>query len=90
MKINKNLSFNSKLFSILKFIAINNPANAKKFKKELDKKITDLTNMPLKYRQSIHYDDIETRDLIFKGYTIPYLIDNDVIVILDIFKWEDK
>lgn len=90
MIINKNPSFNSKLLSILKFIAINNPANAKRFKIELDKKITDLTNMPLKYRQSIHYDDVETRDLIFKGYTIPYLVDNDVIVILDIFKWEDK
>ncbi len=90
MIINKNPSFNSKLFSILKFIAINNPVNAKRFKIELDKKITDLTNMPFKYRQSIHYDDTDTRDLIFKGYTIPYLIDNDVIVILDIFKWEDK
>lgn len=90
MIINKNPSFNSKLFSILKFIAINNPASAKRFKIELDKKITDLTNMPLKYRQSIHYDDMQTRDLIFKGYTIPYLVDNDVIVILDIFKWENK
>ncbi len=90
MIINKNPSFNNKLFSILKFIAINNPANAKRFKIELDKKITDLINMPLKNRQSIHYDDVQTRDLIFKGYTIPYLVDNDVIVILDIFKWANK
>ncbi|MDD5373460.1 MAG: type II toxin-antitoxin system RelE/ParE family toxin [Sulfurimonas sp.] len=90
MIINKNPSFNSKLFSILKFIAINNPVNAKRFKRELDNKITDLTNMPFKCRQSVHYDDTYTRDLIFKGYTIPYLIDNDMIVILDIFKWEDK
>ena len=31
-------------------------------------------------------------DLIFKGNTIPYLIDNDNdrIVILDIFKWVDR
>jgi len=90
MRIEKNPSFNDKLLSILKYIAINNPANAKKFKKELDKKITALLNMPFKYRQSTHHDDLNTRDLIFKGYTIPYIIDNDVIIIIDIFKWEDK
>ncbi|MDT8339129.1 MAG: type II toxin-antitoxin system RelE/ParE family toxin [Sulfurimonas sp.] len=90
MRIEKNPSFNDKLFSILKYIAINNPANAKKFKKKLDEKITALVNMPFKYRQSIHFDDLNTRDLIFKGYTIPYIIDNNVIIIIDIFKWEDK
>ena len=90
MRIEKNPSFNNKLFLILKYIAINNPTNAKQFKRELDKKIYALVNMPFKYRQSIHYDDLNTRDLIFKGYTIPYIIDNDVIVIIDIFKWEDK
>ncbi len=90
MRIEKNPFFNDRLFSILKYIAINNPANAKKFKKELDQKIINLVNMPFKYRQSIHYDDINVRDLIFKGYTISYLIDNDIILIIDIFKWEDR
>ncbi len=90
MRIEKNPSFNDRLFSILKYIAINNPTNAKKFKKELDQKIINLVNMPFKYRQSIHYDDINVRDLIFKGYTISYLIDNDIILIIDIFKWEDR
>lgn len=56
IRIEKNPSFNDKLFSILKYIAINNPANAKNFKKELDKKITALVNMPFKYRQSMYYD----------------------------------
>lgn len=46
--------------------------------------------MPFKYRQSIHHNDFNTRDLIFKGYTIPYIIDNDLIVIVDIFKWENR
>ncbi|WP_372618643.1 hypothetical protein [Aliarcobacter sp.] len=48
--------------------------------------------MPFKARQSIHFNDIFVRDLIFKGYTIPYLIDEDldVIVILDIFKWQTR
>lgn len=48
--------------------------------------------MPYKYRKSFYYDDINVRDMIFKGYTIPYLIDekNNKIVLLDIFKWIDK
>jgi len=90
MRIEKNPSFNDKLLSILKYIAINNPANAKNFKKELDKKITVLVNMPFKCRQSMHHDDINVRDLIFKGYTITYIIDNEIIVIIDIFKWENR
>ncbi|MGM0533206.1 MAG: type II toxin-antitoxin system RelE/ParE family toxin, partial [Campylobacterota bacterium] len=49
-------------------------------------------NMPYKFRQSYYYDSLNIRDFIFKGYTIPYLIDEDkgVIVLLDIFKWIDK
>ena len=90
MRIEKNPSFNDKLLSILKYIAINNPANAKNFKKELDKKVTALVNMPFKCRQSMHHDDINVRDLIFKGYTITYIIDNEIIVIIDIFKWENR
>ncbi len=45
--------------------------------------------MPFKFRQSYYYKDEKIKDLIFKGYTIPYLIDNEekVIVILDIFKY---
>jgi len=90
MRVVKSPSFNDKLLLILKYIAINNPANAKKYKKDLDKKIYALVNMPFKNRQSTHYDDYSTRDLIFKGYTVPYIIDDDVIIIIDIFKWEDR
>jgi hypothetical protein len=38
------------------------------------------------------YDNENIRDLIFKGYTIPYMVDseNNKIIILDIFKWRDR
>jgi len=46
--------------------------------------------MPYKYRKSYYYDDENIRDFIFKGYTIPYLIDKqkDLLVVLDIFKYK--
>ena len=39
---------------------------------------------------SMYHDDINVRDLVFKGYTIPYIVDDDIIIIIDIFKWEDR
>jgi len=31
--------------------------------------------MPYKHRKSIYYDDENIRDLVFKGYTIVYMIE---------------
>lgn len=90
--IEKNITFDDNLLSILKYIAKNSPQNAKDFKNKLDKKIKNIPNMPLKARKSFYFDDINVRDLIFKGYTIPYYIDENlsIIVIIDIFKWQDR
>jgi len=76
----------------LKEIAKDSPNNARKFKKKLDKHIYDLDFMPYKFRQSYYFNDENIRDLIVEGYTIPYLIDDkrDAIIILDIFKWEER
>lgn len=55
-------------------------------------KISKLTYMLNKFRKSYYYDYANIRDMVFKGYTIPCLIDydNEEIVILDIFKWVDR
>lgn len=65
---------------------------AKNFEAELNAKIELLKDFPQMYRESIFYKDERIRDLIFKGYAVPYLVDKekDLIVILDIFKWIDK
>ena len=41
-------------------------------------------------RPSIYFKDIKYRDLIFKGYTVIYKVEEDEIKILDIFKWQDR
>ena len=41
-------------------------------------------------RVSIYFNDKAYRDMIYKGYTIIYKIENDTIKVLDIFKWIDK
>ena len=89
MQIIRDEFYLSKLDEIIDYMASNNVVAAINFLNKLDKKIDNLTNMPLKFRQSSYYEDENIRDLTFKGYTIPYLVDKkkEVIVILDIFKW---
>lgn len=90
MKIIKSNKFNFKLKNTIQYIANDSVKNAKDFFSELDLKIKELINFPFKFRSSKYYNDENVRDLIFKGYTIPYYIDiqNNTIVILTIFKYD--
>jgi toxin ParE1/3/4 len=89
MQIIKDDIFTINLKNILKFIAQDNKTKAYNFNSQLMHHINSVTNMPYKFRKSRYYHTDKVRDLIFKGYTIPYLIDEDkkFIVLLDIFKW---
>lgn len=71
---------------IHQFISKDSKNRADKFINELLKKIELIANMPLSFRINpvMQRDDI--RDVIFKGYVIPFLIDSDNIYILDIYK----
>ena len=80
------------LKAILSFISKDSKNRAINFKNNLDDKIDDLKLFPFKFKQSQNSDDINARDMIYKGYTITYLIENvnNRILILDIYKWIDK
>ena len=89
MVLYKSESFVCKLSDILTFISKDSKANAKNFKNELQESLISIQYMPYKYRKSIYFDDENIRDFIFKGYCIPYHIDekNDQIILLSIIKW---
>jgi plasmid stabilization system protein ParE len=76
------------LQDIITYISKDSKARAFNFKSELDNTINDLVHMPYKFRQSIYFTDESIRDLIFKGYTIAYKIDEtkDTIVVIGIKK----
>ncbi|WP_418185415.1 type II toxin-antitoxin system RelE/ParE family toxin [Aliarcobacter vitoriensis] len=59
---------------------------ATNFLNKIKKQIKILEFMPYKHRKSFYYDDEETRDLIFKGYTIVFKITTSTIYILTIFR----
>jgi plasmid stabilization system protein ParE len=90
VKILKKRKFLKNLSLIFEYIAKDKPSAAKQFKEELYNKIENLKNFPKMYRKSIYFDNENYRDLIFKGYTVIYKIEDDKILILDIFKWSEK
>lgn len=92
MKIERAKLFDIRLESIILHIAKESPRNARKLKNRFEKSINNLDYMPYKFRKSYYYDNENIRDLIVQRYTLPYLIDNDNdrIVVLDIFKWEER
>jgi len=90
MKILKDNIFEESLKGILKYIARDSKDRAKKFNQDLAKSILGIS-YPYMYRKSFFYEDENVRDFVFKGYVISYLVENDnLIVLLDIFKYVDK
>ena len=90
MKIVIEISFSEPLFKILTTIAKDKKSASIKFNKDLRDKINLLQESPLMCRASIYFEDDKYRDLIFKGYTIIYKVEDNKIKVLDIFKWQDK
>ena len=94
MKLEKLARFNKELEVIVLFIAKDSPNRALEFYDELRGKLEQIPFSPLIYRKRENSKDENVRELIFKGYTVPFLIDReeDKIVILGIFSqniWDE-
>lgn len=88
MKITYSKRFLNEIDIIIDFIANDSLYMADLFYENLIYKLESLSNMPYKFRQSSKFNDENIRDLIYKGYVIPYKIDeqNSNIIILGIYK----
>jgi plasmid stabilization system protein ParE len=83
-------TFINRLGNQLDFIAQNNPANSRKFKNELFTLLKAILSNPRKHRKSIWYNDENIRDLIFKGYTIVFRINDDTIEVFGFVKYQNS
>ena len=86
MVIKYKPKFERELKMIFDFIAKDSLNRAREFRNELIAKIERTAQTPFICRKSINFDNESIRDLIFKSYVIPYLIDDEVIYILGIYK----
>lgn len=71
MILEKSQRFENELNEIVDFIALDSPTRALDFYDELIDKISNITANPLIYRPRTN-SDYNTREMIFKGYTILY------------------
>jgi plasmid stabilization system protein ParE len=90
MIIVKDIKFSVQLLGILKYIAEDKKSAAIKFERELNALLNGLLNFPLKHRASYYMGDEAYRDLIYMGYTIIYKVETDKILILEMFKWQNR
>ena len=86
MVIKYKPKFERELKIIFDFIAKDSLSRAREFRNELIAKIERTAQTPFICRKSMNFNDESIRDLIFKGYVIPYLIDDEVIYVLGIYK----
>jgi plasmid stabilization system protein ParE len=90
MVIKQLPDFQKELDDILDYIAKDSLQRAIYFNSQLQEKINSLAIMPFKCRRSIYFNDESIRDLIFKGYTITYHIDQNEIILLGIKKYKNN
>lgn len=91
-KIKRSTVFKESLSKILLFITKDSKNKSSNFKNALKEELDKLPFMPLKYRKSIYFNQENIRDFIFKGYCIPYVINENEkeIILLDMIKWEER
>lgn len=88
MKVSFTEDFVLQLKELVRYIAKDKPAAARKFKNDLIKKLKkDLIN-PFHFKKSIYFDDENFRDYIFKGYTTVIKINSeaDTVYVIGILK----
>lgn len=81
------------LAKIQDFIANDSINRAIKFKDDLYQKISEIYPFPLRFRKNLLVNKDNVRDLIFKGYVVPFEINDNHIMILTIYKnnlWKPK
>lgn len=82
-------SFIAKLRFVVERIADDKKSAAHTFRREILRECYSLSDFSYRCRRSIHYNDDNIRDLIFKGYTIIYKIVDDEIKVFALTKYED-
>ncbi len=90
MKISFKESFINRLEDQVDYIAKDSPVRARKFKNDLIKQLIRIPQNPNQYRPSIYFEDLQIRDLIFKGYTIVFRINKDTIEVFGFVKYQNK
>lgn len=87
MVIRYSDEFLNDLKNIADYISLDSKDRAFAFIQQVKTQIHKIPIMPYRYRKNKTINKENIRDLIFKGYIIPFSINDDSIEILAIFKY---
>jgi len=76
----------------VRFIAIDKPTAAKKFKKDLISNIKKDLKFPFQFKKSFYFNDENKRDYIFKGYASIYEVDleKNIVTVFGFIKYMEN
>ncbi|MFT5279770.1 MAG: plasmid stabilization system protein ParE [Bacteroidia bacterium] len=77
MKVELLDAFVEQLNEQIDYIARDKPGAARKFKNDILNQTKKLAKNPMLHRQSIYFENMQYRDMIFKGYKVVLKIDNE-------------
>jgi plasmid stabilization system protein ParE len=89
MNVKLQSAFIAKLRFVIEKIAEDKKSAAHTFRRDILRECQSLSDFPYRCRRSIHYNDDNIRDLIFKGWTVIYKIMDDEIKVFALTKYED-
>lgn len=89
MRVNYTSEFKEGLAKQVKYISLDKPYAARKFKNDIIKETKGIVKMPYSYRKSIFFDDDNIRDLIYKGYCIVFNIQETRVIVFSIVKYQN-
>jgi plasmid stabilization system protein ParE len=90
MRILLKSSFVDRLENQVIYIAKDSPSRARKFNMDVLKEVKNIHPNPYRFRKSTYFEDKTIRDLIFKGYTIVYKINEETIEVFGFVKYQEK
>lgn len=86
MKLLLSKRFQSDLEKILIFYSQKSFEASENFYNDLFNKIKSIPFMPYRFRKNRYFHKDNVRDLIFNGYVVPFIIQDNDITILTIYK----
>jgi plasmid stabilization system protein ParE len=89
MKIVFKDTFVIRLETQLKYISLDSPKRARKFKSDLFQRIKEIPANPYRFRKSIYFKDETIRDMVFKGYTIVFRLTDTTVEVFGFVKFQN-
>lgn len=86
MEIILTEEFRTELKLIVDFYMEKSEKVASDFLENLFEKIDSIPFMTYRFRKNSHFRQENIRDLIFKGYVIPFIVEDDQVKILSIYR----